>query len=254
VPVAQYAVASSKVLVHGGQHDRISKAPTSKEILSGKQHGLTCCSTNLTRRYYLFLNVPLRTFARCSLLPVLYLLPVYPHIQEKKKAAREKKLQYLRERYKKNRQERLQEMREYYQQNKQKILDDLRTGYQNKREQKIHDSRLHRQKNRERILLYEQKYRQKNREKIILRLRAQYKKNRESRLLYLRDYRDKTREKILLQKKSRGLPLPRRYASWNSISEVRNFFLRVAESYHVKSWPDDWYRISLEQVHSAGGK
>jgi hypothetical protein len=38
------------------------------------------------------------------------------------------------------------------------------------------------------------------------------------------------------------------------VDELRNFFQKVAELYQVRNWPEDWYRISVEQLHLAGGK
>jgi hypothetical protein len=37
------------------------------------------------------------------------------------------------------------------------------------------------------------------------------------------------------------------------VEDLRKFFRNFSELNHVKSWPEDWYRVSIKQVQLAGG-
>jgi hypothetical protein len=117
--------------------------------------------------------------------------------------------------------------------------------------------REYHQKNKEKILWYGQEYRKKNREKKLRYDRVYLQKNREKKLLYLRAYAKKSREKKLQEIQenlnSRGLPPPKKYSTWKSVDEVRNFLENFAEDHHIQKWPEDWYRISVKQIQDAGG-
>jgi hypothetical protein len=139
------------------------------------------------------------------------------------KKNREKFLQRQHVRYKKTRDASLRYSQEYYIQNTEKIREK-------------------REKNREKYLRYQNEYRQKNRE---TRLR-EYQKTREK---LLADHREFRCRKYLAS----GLPPPKKYSSWRSSEEVRIFFRKLSELHFITIWPEDWYRVSLKQVESAGG-
>jgi hypothetical protein len=169
------------------------------------------------------------------------------------KKNRQKQLHYNHAHYKKNRDTRLQQVLEYNQKNKDKISEYRQKNsernskyyqtYYQKNYEKIRETRKkNREKNREQTKQYFQEYREKNREKI----REYNKKNREKILVQQREYRCR-------KSQARGLPLPKKYSSWKSVDEVRNFFRTFSELHFIKSWPEDWYRVSVQQVELAGG-
>jgi hypothetical protein len=168
-----------------------------------------------------------------------------------------RKLQEMREYRKKNREKLLQYMCEYNHKNKERILSDMRTHYQRNREKILRD----RHNNQERRAQYGREHYKKNRSSLLVDMRHYFQNNRDKILEYQRVYYEKNQDKIKeLQRKVRcqkktaaGLPPPRKYSSWKSVEDVRNFFKNVAELYHIQSWPGDWYRISAQQVQLAGG-
>jgi hypothetical protein len=147
----------------------------------------------------------------------------------------EKNLQYNREYYQKNR----EKIREYRQKNREKYLQYNRNYYQENTE-KI---QKYRQQNREKYLQHNHTYYQKNRD---TKIQEYYRKIREKMLEYHREYRSR-------KLAASGLPPPKKYYSWKSIDEIRNFFEKFSELHFIKQWPEDWYRISLKQVELAGG-
>jgi hypothetical protein len=155
---------------------------------------------------------------------------------------REKKLQYLRDYHQRNREKILQYKRDYRQQNGEKRLQYEREYYQKNREKIIQGMSEYNQRNRGRILQYMHDYNKKNRDKIL----HHHQKNKEKM--------QRARREVLSQKrKARGLPPPRKYSSWKSVTEVRNFLLQVGDLYHIQNWPEDWYRVSKDQLRLAGG-
>jgi hypothetical protein len=129
----------------------------------------------------------------------------------------------------------------YYQKNREAKLEYHREYYNNKKEARREYYKINYKKKRDTRHLYYQK----NREKI-LEYRHEYgKKTRERKRRYDRDLRSRKKE-------ASGLPPPRKYSSWNS-GEVRNFCEKFSDLHFIKSWPDDWYRISQKQMKAAGG-
>jgi hypothetical protein len=185
---------------------------------------------------------------------------------------REKKLQYLNEYYKKNRDTRLLHMRDYFQKRRAKIREYRQKNsekiaeYRKTNSEKMRDyKKNNREKSRQHCKTYYEKHtekirrsRQENREYY----HVYYKKNQDKRLRHMQEYFQKNREKILAYQKeyrirkseSLGLPPPKKYSSWKSTDDVRNFFEKFSEVHFIKSWPEDWYRVSLKQVELAGGK
>jgi hypothetical protein len=167
-------------------------------------------------------------------------------------------LEYKRKHYQENRARILAAVKQYREKNRARIGE-----YKREYSLKKHVERQPppAQNNREKRLQYKRDYHQQNRDKRLLVMRKYHQENREKRLQDMAEYRLKNQAKIkqlqreiLCQKKEEhGLPPPRKYSSWKSVNEVRRFFLEVAELYHIQNWPEDWYRISVGQVHLAGG-
>jgi hypothetical protein len=187
--------------------------------------------------------------------PILFLLT--HSLAEKQKLKREKYLLYLREYRQRNREKILQVLRDHYHKNREKRLLDMQEYFEKNRETKLQYQREYHKKNREERCRSLREDYQKNRDRRLRNMQNYYQKNRVKRIVYMQNYFEKNREKrrqdIHAKKKAEGLPPPREYSSWKSVDEIRTFLEKVAELYHIQSWPNDWYRISIKQVQIAGG-
>jgi hypothetical protein len=171
--------------------------------------------------------------------------------------------------YRKKNQEKLNRYnREFYHKTKtrleKKFPENLNSGTPELAEQL--ESNYNNSEPESRQKQYAREYRLKNRERMLNYFRAYHTQNRakisESQQKYMREYRQKNKKKLAhylreyssKQRAALGLPPPsRNNFSWKNPEGVRRFTELMVDLYNLRTWPEDWYRISLKQVLQAGG-